>query len=117
MWLADRGPCEEQGIETMRVVLLVLLVSCASDTEFGRELENFCELVTEAAKLHPDDRAARSAYVAGRSDAAVSSKKLMGILRTLAVATKSEREQALADAARSGGLSDFKCPPLLNLYQ
>lgn len=101
----------------MRWMLFIFFAGCTSDTEFGRELEDFCALVTEATERHPDDRAARSAYVASRSDAAVSSKKLVEVMRALAVAAKSDRPAILAQAGRSGGLSDFQCSPLLDLYQ
>ncbi len=92
-------------------------IGCTEDAELGRELRSFCALVEEAATAHPDDRAARSRYVAERSDAAMSSSKLVDVMRDLAVADAGERPEILAEAARRGGLRDFECPEILSLYQ
>ncbi|MEL6340680.1 MAG: hypothetical protein AAFQ65_12285 [Myxococcota bacterium] len=96
---------------------VLLVCGCASDPKLGDELQAFCNLVTEAEARHPDDRAARSRYVAQRSDAALTSSTLVGVLRELAIRDADERPALIRAAAERGGLSDFECPAMLNLYQ
>ncbi|MEO0812478.1 MAG: hypothetical protein AAFY60_06410 [Myxococcota bacterium] len=90
---------------------------CTENAQLGKELSSFCELVKEGKTRHPKDRAAWSRYVAERSDSAMSSKELVETMRSLAVAEPNARPTVLAKAGKRGGLSDFECPELLDLYQ
>lgn len=87
-----------------------------TDEKLGTELEAFCVLVTDAADAHPTDSRARAAYVAARSDAATSSGQLVELMRRLSTAQASERGAILHTAARRGGLKNFECPSILELY-
>lgn len=101
----------------IRGACLAVLGACTADRELGRELEAFCALVQEAQSAHPNDRAARSRYVAERSDSAVRATRLVEVMRRLAVADPGERPEILAQAGEQGGLKDFQCPAVLDLYQ
>lgn len=97
--------------------IVLLVCGCASDPRLGEELRSFCVLVTEAEARHPKDRAARSRYVAERSDAALTSSSLVAVLRELATRDADERPEVIREAGKRGGLGDFECPAMLTLYQ